>query len=112
MHAVFEYFLLPRLIFSLDSSHDWVVSLNSENLVSNLVELFHLAFSQQSAEFLYIFSLLEGTCNCEFLLFLHSLVSIVVPDGDVLPTVLLLLPAERRVLPRLTPHLCTRKQVT
>ena len=68
-----------------------MVPLNSENLVSNLVELLHLAFSQQSAEFLYVFSLLEGTCNREFLLFLHSLVAIVVPNGDVLPTVLLLL---------------------
>ena len=63
LHAVFEYFRLPSFIFSLDSSHDWVVPLDSENLVSNLVELLHFAFSQQCAEFLYIFSLIEGTCN-------------------------------------------------
>jgi hypothetical protein len=67
-----------------------VVPFNSENLVSNLVELLHLAFSQQSAEFFYVLSLLKGTCNCELLLFLLSLVAVVVPDGDVSPTVLLL----------------------
>ena len=75
----------------LDSSHDWVVPLYSEHLVGNLVELLHLALSQQCAEFLYILSLLKGTCNREFLLFLLCLVAVVVPDGDVLPTVLLLL---------------------
>ena len=68
-----------------------MISLDSEYLVSNLVEFLHLAFSQQCAEFLYILSLLKGTCNREFLLFLHSLVAIVVPDGDALPTVLLIL---------------------
>ncbi len=68
-----------------------MISLDSEYLVSNLVELLHLAFSQQCAEFLYVFSLLKGTCNREFLLFLLCLVPIVVPDGDVFPTVLLLL---------------------
>ena len=68
-----------------------MVPLDSEDLVGNLVELLHLAFSQQCAEFLHVFSLLKGTCNCEFLLFLHSLVAIVVPNGDVLPAVLLLL---------------------
>ena len=68
-----------------------MVPLDSEYLVGNLVELLYLAFSQQSAEFLYVFSLLKGPYNREFLLFLHSLVAIVVPNGDVLPTVLLLL---------------------
>ncbi len=68
-----------------------MVPLNSEYFVGYLVELLHLAFSQQCAEFLYVLSLLKGTCNREFLLFLHSLVAIVVSDGDALPTVLLLL---------------------
>ena len=68
-----------------------MVPLNSENLVSNLVELLHLAFSQQCAEFLYVLSLLKGTCNRELLLFLLCLVAVVVPDGDVSPAVLLLL---------------------
>ena len=71
-----------------------MVPLDSEYLVGNLVELLHLAFSQQCAEFLYVLSLLKGTCNREFLLFLHCLVAIVVPDGDVLSTVLLLLQLE------------------
>ena len=67
-----------------------MVPLDSEYLVGNLVELLHLAFSQQCAEFLYVLSLLKGTCNREFLLLFHCLVAIVVPDGDVLPTVPLL----------------------
>ena len=68
-----------------------MVPLNSEYLVGNLVELLHLAFSQQCAEFLYILSLLKGTCNRELFLFLLCLVPVVVPNGDVLPTVLSLL---------------------
>ena len=68
-----------------------MVPLDSEYLVGNLVELLHFAFSQQSAELIYVFSLLEGTCNREFLFFLLCLVPIVIPDGDVLPTVFLLL---------------------
>ena len=71
-----------------------MISLDSEYLVSNLVEFLHFTFSQQRAEFLYILSLLKVTCNREFLLLLHGLVSIVVPNGDVLPTVLLLLMLE------------------
>ena len=63
LHAVFKHFRLPSFIFSLDSIHDWVVPLNSENLVGNLVEFFHLALSQQCAEFLYILCLIKGTCN-------------------------------------------------
>jgi hypothetical protein len=68
-----------------------VVPLNSENLVSNLVELLHSTFSQQCAEFLNVLSLLKGTSNRELLLFLLCLVAVVVPDGDVSLTVLLLL---------------------
>jgi hypothetical protein len=67
-----------------------VVPLNSEDLVSNLVELLHLAFSQQRAEFLNVLSLLKGTRNREFFLLLLCLIAVVVPDGDVSPTVLLL----------------------
>ena len=67
-----------------------MVPLNSENLVSNLVELLHFAFSQQCAEFLYVLSLLKGTRNREFFLLLLCLAAVVVPDGDVSPTVLLL----------------------
>ena len=67
-----------------------MVPLNSENLVSNLVELLHFAFSQQCAEFLDILSLLKGTCDREFFLLLLCLVAVMVPYGDVSPTVLLL----------------------
>ena len=67
-----------------------MVPLNSENLVSNLVKLLHFAFSQQCAEFLNVLSLLKGTRNRELFLLLLCLVAVVVPDGDVSPTVLLL----------------------
>jgi len=65
-----------------------MVSLDSEDLVRHLVELLHLAFSQQLAEVLDIFRLLKGTGNREFLLLLFGLVAIVVPDGYVPPTAL------------------------
>jgi hypothetical protein len=68
-----------------------VVPLDSEDLVGNLVELLHLALSQQCAEFLYVLSFLKGTCNREFFLFFLCLVTVVVPDGDVFPTLNLLL---------------------
>ena len=68
-----------------------MVPLNSENLVSNLVELLHSAFSQQCAEFLNVLSLLKGTSNREFFLLLLCLVAVVVPYGNVSPTFLLLL---------------------
>ena len=83
LHAVFEYFRLPSFIFSLDSSHNWVIPFDSEYFVSNLVELLHLALSQQCAEFLDILNLLKGTCDRELLLFLLCLVAVVVPDGYV-----------------------------
>ncbi len=63
LHAILKYFRLPIFIFSLDPRYDWVVPLDSKNLVSDLVELLHLVISQQCAEFLYIVSLIKGTCN-------------------------------------------------
>ena len=45
LHAVFKYFWLPSFIFSFISAHHWVVPLYSEDLVGNLIELFHPAFS-------------------------------------------------------------------
>ena len=68
-----------------------MVPLDSKNLVSDLVELLHLAFSQQCAEFFYILCLIKGTCNSQLFLLLLCLVPIMVPDGYVFPTVLLLL---------------------
>ncbi len=67
-----------------------MVPLNSENLVSNLVKLLHFSFSQQCAEFLNVLSLLKGTRDRELILLLLCLIAVVVPDGDVSPTVLLL----------------------
>jgi hypothetical protein len=68
-----------------------VVPLNSEDLVGDLVELFHFSISQQLAEVLQVLCLLKGTSNCKFLLLLLNLVAIIVPNGDMSPTVLLLL---------------------
>ncbi len=73
-----------------------MVPLDSEYLVGNLVELLHFALSQQCTEFLYVLSLLKGTCNRELLLFLLCLVTVVVPDGDVFPTLNLLLLLESK----------------
>ncbi len=46
LHAVFKDFRLPIDIILLDSRDNWVVPLNSEDLVGNLVEFFHFSFSQ------------------------------------------------------------------
>ena len=75
-----------------------MVPLNSKNLVGDLVELLHLAFSQQCAEFLYILCLIKGTCKSQLFLLLLCLVPIVVPDGYMLPTVLLLFLLESECL--------------
>jgi hypothetical protein len=46
LHAVFKDFLLPILSVSFDFRDDWVVPLDSEDLVSDLVELFHFSLPQ------------------------------------------------------------------
>ncbi len=46
LHAVFKDFRLSIVILLFDFRDNWVVPLNSEDLVGDLVELFHLSFSQ------------------------------------------------------------------
>ena len=46
LHAVFKDFRLPVLIILLDFRDDWVVPLNSEDLVGDLIELFHFSLPQ------------------------------------------------------------------
>ena len=46
LHAVLKDFWLPILSVSFDFRDDWVVPLNSEDLVGDLVELFHFSLSQ------------------------------------------------------------------
>jgi hypothetical protein len=46
LHAVFKDFRLPVVIISLDFGDNWVVPLDSEDLVGDLVELFHFPFPQ------------------------------------------------------------------
>ena len=94
LHAVFKDFRLPIVIFSFDFRDNWVVPLNSEDLVGDLVELFHFTISQQLAEVLQVLCLLKGTGNCKLLLLFFNLVSVVVPNGDVFPTIFLLLSLE------------------
>ena len=64
LHAVFKDFRLPIVIIFLDFRDNWVVSLNSEDLVGDLVELFHFPFSQQLAEILQVLCFLRGTSDC------------------------------------------------
>ena len=68
-----------------------MVPLNSEDLVGDLVVLFHFSISQQLAEVLQVLCILKGTGNRQFLLLFFDLVAIVVPNGDMSPTFLLLL---------------------
>jgi hypothetical protein len=86
--AVFEDFRFPTIRLPFDSSHHRMVPLNSQDLVYHLVELLHLAVTQQLAKVLDIFSFLERTSNREFLLFLFCVVAIVVPNRYVSPTLL------------------------
>ncbi len=46
LHAVLKDFRLPILIILLDFRDDWVVPLDSEDLVGDLVELFHFSLPQ------------------------------------------------------------------
>jgi hypothetical protein len=46
LHAVFKDFRLPIVIFPIYFRDNWVVPLNSEDLVGYLVELSHFPFSQ------------------------------------------------------------------
>ena len=46
LHAVFKDFRLPIVIFPFDFRDNWVVPLNSEDLVCNSVELLHLTSSE------------------------------------------------------------------
>ena len=46
LHAVFKDFRLPTLSVSFDFRDDWVVPLDSEDLVGDLVELFHFSLPQ------------------------------------------------------------------
>jgi hypothetical protein len=64
LHAVFKDFRLPILSVSSDFRDNWVVPLNSEDLVGYLVELFHFSLSQQLAEIFQVLCLLKGTSNC------------------------------------------------
>ena len=47
LHAVFKYFRLTIDIIPFDFRDNWVVPLNSEDLVGDLVELFHFSIPQQ-----------------------------------------------------------------
>ncbi len=46
LHAVLKDFRLPILSVPFDFRNDWVVPLDSEDLVGDLVELFHFSVSQ------------------------------------------------------------------
>jgi hypothetical protein len=89
--TIFEDFWLPILTVSFDSRHYWVIPLNSKNFVSNLIKFFHLAFSQECTEILYVLSLFENTSYYEFFMVFFDLVPVVVFDRFVSPTIFLLL---------------------
>ena len=90
LHAILKYFWLPILILSFDFRNDWVVPLDSEYFVGNLVEFLHLSISQQLTEIFQVLSLLKSTSNRKFLLLFFNLVAIVVSDWDMFPTIFLL----------------------
>ena len=90
LHAAFKYFRLPTLSVSFDFRNDWVVPLDSEDFVGNLVEFLHLSISQQLTEIFQVLSLLKGTSNRKFLLLFFNLVAIVISYRDMFPIIFLL----------------------
>ena len=52
LYAVFKDFRLPIVIISFDFRDNWVVPLDPEDLVGDLVELLHFSVPQQLAEVL------------------------------------------------------------
>jgi hypothetical protein len=68
-----------------------VISFNPKNLIGNLVEFLHLAFSQECAEILNILSFFENPSDHEFFLVFFDLIPVVISDRFVFPTVFLLL---------------------
>ena len=89
--TVLEDFWFSSIIVPSYSRHYRMISLDSKNFIGNLIELLHLAFSQQRAEILYVLSFLEYSGDHEFLLVFFDLVPVMVPYGYMLPTFLLLL---------------------
>jgi hypothetical protein len=68
-----------------------VVSLDPKNLVGNLIEFLHLAFSQECTEILYVLGFFEYSSDHEFFMVFLDLVPVVISYGYMLPTLLLLL---------------------
>jgi hypothetical protein len=68
-----------------------VISLDPKNLVGNLIEFLHLAFSQECAEIFYVLSFFEYSSYHEFFLVFFDLVSVVISYGYMSLTLLLLL---------------------
>jgi hypothetical protein len=67
-----------------------VVSLDPKNLVGNLIELLHLALSQECTEVLDVLGFFEYSSDHEFLLVFFDLVPVVISYGYMFPTLLLL----------------------
>jgi hypothetical protein len=67
-----------------------VISLDPKNLVGNLIEFLHLAFSQECTEIFYVLGFFEYSSDHEFFLVFFDLVSVVIPYGYMFPTLLLL----------------------
>jgi hypothetical protein len=96
--TVFEDFWFSSIIVPFYSRNYRMISLDSKNFIGNLIELLHLAFSQQCTEVLYVLSFFEYSGDHEFLLVFFDLVPVMVPYRYMLPTFLLLLCLELQSL--------------
>ena len=67
-----------------------MVSLDPKNLVGNLIKFLHFALSQECAEIFYVLGFFEYSNDHEFFLVFFNLVSVVISDWYMLPTLLLL----------------------
>ncbi len=86
--AIFEDLRVLSFNFSLDPGHDWMTSLDLEDLIGHLVELLQLAFSQQLTEVLNVLRFFKRACDRQFLLLLLDVIPVVVPDRYVLSLLL------------------------
>ena len=91
MLSLFEDFCVATQSITLHLGHHWVAPLDPHVLVGDIIEVLHLAVSQQLAKLLDASGVVEFASNCQFLLLLLHLILCTVSDRYMPSTHLLLL---------------------
>ena len=91
MLSFFEDFCVATQSFTLHLGDHWVAPLDPHVLVGDIIEVLHLAVSQQLAKLLDASGIVDFASNCQFLLLLLHLILCTVSDRYMPSTHLLLL---------------------